>query len=78
MRHDTDIDVIVVDEPTAGLIWARHHEIDSNRQVFVGRDGLKKYSLAQIERERRTGTAWYGGWLSELIATEYPHWILFF
>lgn len=74
LRHDTDIDVVVVNDPAAKSIWARHYEIDSNRPIFAGRDGVKRYTLAEIERERRTGTAWYGGWPVNLINDEYPRW----
>ncbi|MDP1561785.1 MAG: pectate lyase [Pirellulaceae bacterium] len=74
LRHDTDIDVVVVVDPNAKSLWARHYEIQTDRPIFAGRDGMKKYELASIERERRTGTAWYGGWPSLLIEREYPKW----
>jgi PelA/Pel-15E family pectate lyase len=74
LRHDTDIDVVVVEDPAAELMWARHYEIGTNRPVFAGRDGIKKYALAEIERERRTGTPWYGSWPRKLIAEEYDNW----
>ena len=74
LRHDTDIDVVVVSDPNARPIWARHYEIGADRPVFAGRDGIKKYELAGIERERRTGTPWYGGWPASLIEREYPAW----
>ena len=38
----------------------RFYEIGTNRPFFCGRDGIKKYSLAEIENERRTGYSWYG------------------
>jgi PelA/Pel-15E family pectate lyase len=74
LRHDTDIDVVVVSDSAAKPLWARHYEIGSNRPIFAGRDGVKRYSLAEIERERRTGTAWYGTWPANLISQEYPRW----
>ena len=46
-----------MDFPDAGPIWARFYEIGSNRPVFVGRDGVVKYSVAEIEPERRVGYA---------------------
>ncbi len=67
-RHTTDFDVVLVDDSTAKPLWARHYEIGTNRPIFAGRDGIKKYALADIERERRTGTAWYGGWPQALFA----------
>ncbi len=74
LRHDTDKDVVVVADPNAKDLWARHYEIGTNRPIFAGRDGVKKYDLASIERERRTGTAWYGGWPHSLIEHDYPKW----
>ncbi|TWU41094.1 pectate lyase [Novipirellula artificiosorum] len=74
LRHDTDIDVVVIQDPNGKPIWARHYEIETDRPVFAGRDGIKKYELASIERERRTGTAWYGTWPQALLEREYPQW----
>lgn len=74
IRHSADFDLVVMEDPNAKPIWARHYEIGTGRPIFAGRDGVKKYSFAEIERERRTGTAWYGGWPSKLIEREYPHW----
>ncbi len=74
LRHTADFDKVVVNDPTAPPLWARHYEIGTDRPIFAGRDGVKKYALADIERERRTGTAWYGNWPGKLIATDYPKW----
>jgi len=60
LRHTADFDTVVVADSKAPVLWARHYEIGTNRPIFAGRDGVKKYALAEIERERRTGTAWYG------------------
>ena len=73
-RHTADFDKVVVQDPAAPPIWARHYEIGTDRPIFAGRDAVKKYALAAIERERRTGTAWYGNWPQRLIAQEYPKW----
>ncbi len=67
-RHSTDFDVVLVEDSEAQPLWARHYEIGTNRPVFAGRDGIKKYALADIERERRTGTPWYGSWPQTLFA----------
>ncbi len=72
--HDADFDVVVVADQKAAPIWARHYEIGTGRPVFAGRDAIKKYDLARIERERRTGTPWYGTWPRRLIDAEYPKW----
>jgi len=55
-------DKIVVKDPKALPLWARFYEIGTNRPMFSGRDGVKKYDVSQIEHERRTGYAWYGSW----------------
>jgi PelA/Pel-15E family pectate lyase len=55
-------------------VWARFYDIETNKPFFSGRDGIKKWSLAEIENERRTGYAWYGTWPKKLIEKEYPEW----
>jgi PelA/Pel-15E family pectate lyase len=65
---------VVVPDPDAKPIWARHYEIGTDRPVFAGRDGVRKYALAEIERERRTGTPWYGTWPQKLLEKDYPRW----
>lgn len=55
-------DTVVIADPTAPPVWARFYEIGTDRPFFCGRDGIKKYTLAEIENERRTGYAWYGDW----------------
>lgn len=73
-RHRSDFDVVVRDDPQSKRIWARHYEIGTDRPVFAGRDAVKRYALSEIERERRTGTPWYGTWPEKLLTTEYPKW----
>ena len=55
-------DKVIVEDPKAPPLWARFYEIGTNRPIFSGRDGVKKYDVAQIEHERRNGYAWYGAW----------------
>jgi PelA/Pel-15E family pectate lyase len=73
-RHRANFDVLVLEDTTAPPIWARHYEIGTDRPIFAGRDAVKRYSLAEIERERRTGTPWYGVWPRKLLDEEYPAW----
>jgi len=73
-RHSADFDKVLLTDAAAPPLWARHYEIGSDRPVFAGRDGVKKYALAEIERERRTGTPWYGTWPQRLLDKEYPAW----
>jgi PelA/Pel-15E family pectate lyase len=64
----------VIEESASPGIWARFYEIDTGRAFFCDRDGIKKFSLAEIGYERRNGYAWYGNWGEELIRNEYPVW----
>ncbi|HEY4310669.1 MAG TPA: pectate lyase [Pirellulales bacterium] len=73
-RHSADFDTVVVSDESAPPIWARHYEIGTDRPVFAGRDAVKRYNLSEIERERRTGTPWYGEWPRRLLASEYGRW----
>ena len=66
------IDRVVVPEP-GNILWARYYEIETNQPVFYGRDGIKKYKMAEIDQERRTGYAWYGAW-GEGLQTDYEKW----
>jgi PelA/Pel-15E family pectate lyase len=40
-------------------VWARFYEIGTNRPIFSGRDGVKRYDVAEIEEERRLHYRWY-------------------
>jgi pectate lyase len=55
-------DKTVVPDPDAPPLWARFYEIETNRPFFCGRDGVKRFDIAEIERERRNGYGWYGNW----------------
>jgi pectinesterase len=68
------IDRVLVPD-TAGVVWARFYDIETNRPFFSGRDGIKKWSVAEIEWERRTGYGWYGTWPKKLLEKEYPAWL---
>lgn len=57
-----------------GPIWARFYEIGTNRPIFAGRDGVVKYSIAEIEQERRTGYNWYVDSPAKLLQKDYPAW----
>jgi PelA/Pel-15E family pectate lyase len=68
------VNSVVVKDPEGGSIWARFYEIDGNRPIFVGRDGVIKYDVMQIEDERRTNYAWYVDEPAELLKQDYPAW----
>ena len=67
-------DTRVVADPSAPPLWARFYEIGTNRPIFAGRDAVIKYSMAEIERERRGGYGWYSDRARDLLAKEYPAW----
>ncbi|MGZ8901525.1 MAG: pectate lyase [Limisphaerales bacterium] len=56
----------LVPDPDAPPLWARFYEIGTNRPIFSGRDGVKRYAYSEIEAERRNGYAWYGTWARNL------------
>jgi PelA/Pel-15E family pectate lyase len=63
-------------DPTAAPIWARFYElVPPFRPFFCDRDGIKKYSLAEIGVERRGGYAWYGRDPSTPLLVTYPAWV---
>lgn len=71
--HTSGTDKVVVHDPDAPPIWARFYELGTNRPLFANRDGHPVYSLAEVDRERRTGYAWYTYDPGRVLA-EYPEW----
>ncbi|OOM71117.1 pectic acid lyase [Clostridium puniceum] len=59
-------DVIVKTQAGAPTLWARFYDLKTNKPIFVGRDGIPKAKLSEIEKERRTGYLWYGKWASSI------------
>jgi PelA/Pel-15E family pectate lyase len=64
----------VVKDPNAPPLWARFYHIETNRPIFVGRDGVIRYDVAEIEAERRNGYRWYADDANELLNKDYPKW----
>jgi unsaturated rhamnogalacturonyl hydrolase len=67
-------DVVVREDPAAPPIWARFYEIGTNRPMFLGRDGVVRGQLAEIEPERRTNYSWLGPYAADLLSRRYPAW----
>ncbi len=67
-------DRVVVNDPSAPPLWARFYELNTNRPIFVGRDGVVKYEVAAIEHERRNAYAWYVEEPAKLLNRDYPEW----
>jgi len=64
---DSGDDKIVVSDSSASPIWARFYQLDTDRAMFVDRDGSIHYQMSEISKERRTGYAWYGDWPAKLV-----------
>jgi PelA/Pel-15E family pectate lyase len=64
----------LVKDPQAPPLWARFYEIGTNRPVFEGRDGVVRYSVLEIEAERRNGYGWYTEEPLKLLNKDYPAW----
>lgn len=67
-------DRIVVEESGAGPLWARFYEIGTNKPMFVGRDGIIKNNLEDIEQERRVGYSYLDNYAETLLEKDYPEW----
>jgi PelA/Pel-15E family pectate lyase len=68
------VDNTVVQDAGAPPLWARFYELGTNRPIFSGRDSVIRYSLAEIEYERRNGYRWYVDRPAKLLDEEYPKW----
>jgi PelA/Pel-15E family pectate lyase len=67
------IDRVVVKDPNAPPMWARLYELGTNKPLFCNRDAIPVYSLAEVERERRSGYTWYH-YEPERVFRKYPKW----
>lgn len=67
-------DLVVVPDATAPPLLARFYDIETNQPMFVGRDGIVRKTLAEIEYERRVGYAWYIRFPEDMIEKEYRAW----
>jgi PelA/Pel-15E family pectate lyase len=68
------VDNTVVEDAGAPPLWARFYELGTNRPIFSGRDSVIRYSMAEIEYERRNGYRWYVDRPAKLLDREYPEW----
>ena len=74
MYHSTEYDKVVVQDSNAPPIWTRFYELETHKPLFCNRDGTVVYSLNEVERERRTGYAWYVYDPQEILDL-YPAWL---
>jgi PelA/Pel-15E family pectate lyase len=63
----------VVNDSLAPAIWTRYYELKTHRPLFCNRDSKVVYSLAEVERERRDGYAWYT-YGPQKVLNKYPAW----
>jgi PelA/Pel-15E family pectate lyase len=68
LRYETwKEDTRVVPDPNAPPLWARFYDQATDQPRFVGRDGVPKERLDQIEQERRADYMWYGHWPARVL-----------
>lgn len=67
-------DRVLIEDPEGGPLWGRFTEIGTNRPMFIGRDGIVKYRLDEIEHERRTNYSYIDNYAEDLLKVEYPKW----
>lgn len=72
--HSTNKDRVVVQDSTAPDVWTRMYELGTHRPIFCNRDEKIVYSLAEVERERRTGYQWYV-YAPQEVLKNYPAWL---
>ncbi|MBC8084797.1 MAG: pectate lyase [Hymenobacter sp.] len=72
-RQPSGRDRLLVPAPGATL-WARFYDLETNRPIYVGRDSQVRYTLAEIENERRAGYVYAGTWPLKLLTKTYPQW----
>lgn len=64
----------VMKDKSAPPIWARFYQIETMKPIFIGRDAVIKFSVSEIEAERRNGYAWYVDGANDLLTKDYPKW----
>ena len=63
-----------INETNGRAMWARFYEIKSSRPLFAGTDAKVKHSLAEVDKDKRTGYSYLGGYASLLLSRDYPAW----
>lgn len=72
--EDGKTDTFLVDDPNGETLWGRFYDIETNRPFFCDRDGVKKWSMAEIGIERRNGYAWLRPF-GRKVMEAYPKWV---
>jgi PelA/Pel-15E family pectate lyase len=72
--HTSTTDRRMVEDPAAPPLWARFYDLATSEPFLANRDGKRVFTLAEVERERRTGYEWYGTWANALLERDLPAW----
>ncbi|ALJ01761.1 pectate lyase (plasmid) [Rufibacter tibetensis] len=67
-------DLTVVQDRSAPAIWARFYDLNTQKPFFCDRDGVMKFSLAEIGHERRNNYGWYTDTPHKILQA-YPGWV---
>ena len=68
-----DGDLVLVEDANAPPLWARFYDLEGGRPMFAGMDGVVKYAINEIDRERRNGYGWYNQ-AGEVVFQAYAEW----
>ena len=68
------VDRVVVEDEEAGPLWARFYDIETSKPMFVGRDGVVKHKLSEIEHERRINYSYIDNYAEDLLKKDFPEW----
>lgn len=74
INADNLSDKRIVFDASAPDMWARFYTLENSTPFFCDRDGIKKYSIAEIGYERRNGYSWYNSSGFDVI-DEYNSWV---
>lgn len=66
-------DRVAVTDSAAPPVWTRYYELGTHKPLFCNRDSKVVYSLAEVDRERRDGYAWYT-YAPQRVLDTYPEW----
>jgi pectinesterase len=64
----------VIKDTNAPPIWGRFYDLDTFEPYFCGRDGIKRKTLAEVEKERQLGYRWYTD-LPQKVINDYSDWM---
>lgn len=58
-KTDPNATTFLQPDPEAGPLWGRFYDLETQRIYVCDRDGVPRFDLSQIGRERRNGYGWY-------------------